>query len=79
MAVSPVNAMLAEHEMGRGHVRTISEALPEAETGDSSPLEAPMADLTPSGRTALFTFRIGHPTAEVGLSPRRRLADVVES
>lgn len=47
--------------------------------GRTSPLEAPLAELTPSGRTALFTFRIGHPTAEAGLSPRRRLADVVES
>jgi hemerythrin-like domain-containing protein len=43
MAVSPVNAMLAEHEMGRGHVRTISEALPEAGTGD------PFAALTVAG------------------------------
>jgi hypothetical protein len=25
------------------------------------------------------TFHIGHPTAEAGLSPRRRLSDVVES
>jgi nitroreductase len=47
--------------------------------GRTSPLEAPLAGLTPSGQTALFTFRIGHPTAEAGLSPRRRLADVVES
>ena len=47
--------------------------------GRTSPFEAPLAGLTPSGRTALFTFRIGHPTAEAGLSPRRRLADVVES
>jgi hemerythrin-like domain-containing protein len=43
IAVNPVNAMLAEHEMGRGHVRTISEALPEASTGD------PFAALTVAG------------------------------
>jgi hypothetical protein len=47
--------------------------------GRTSPLEAPLAGLTPSGRTALFTFRIGRPTAEAGLSPRRLLADVVEA
>ena len=47
--------------------------------GRTSPLEAPLAELTPSGRAALFTFRIGHPTVAAGLSPRRRLADVVES
>jgi hypothetical protein len=51
----------------------------ERSQGRISPLEAPLAGLTPRGRTALFTFRIGHPTAEAGLSPRRRLADVVES
>ena len=51
----------------------------ERSQGRISPLEAPLAGLTPRGRTALFTFRIGHPTAESGLSPRRRLADVVES
>ncbi len=43
IAVNPVNAMLAEHEMGRGHARTISEALPEASTGD------PFAALTVAG------------------------------
>ena len=43
------------------------------------PLEAPLAELTPSGRTALFALRIGHPTVKAGLSPRRRLADVVGS
>jgi len=47
--------------------------------GRTSPLEAPLAELTPSGRAALFTFRIGHPTVAAGLSPRRRLADVVEN
>jgi hemerythrin-like domain-containing protein len=34
MAQAPVNVMLAEHEQGRDHVRTIAEALPEARTGD---------------------------------------------
>lgn len=33
-AANPVNAMLAEHEQGRAHVRSIVEALPEASTGD---------------------------------------------
>jgi hypothetical protein len=47
--------------------------------GRTSPLEAPLKELTPGGRIALFTFRIGHPTVDAGLSPRRRLADVVES
>ncbi len=47
--------------------------------GRAAALEAPLAQLTPSGRTTLFAFRIGHPTVEAGLSPRRRLADVVES
>jgi hemerythrin-like domain-containing protein len=40
MAVNPVNAMLAEHELGRAHVRTIAQALPEAGSGD------PLAALT---------------------------------
>ena len=47
--------------------------------GRTPPLEAPLAQLTPSGRTALFTLRIGHPTVEAGLSPRRRPAEVVEA
>ena len=47
--------------------------------GRTSPLEAPLKELTPSGRTALFTFRIGYPTVDAGLSPRRRPAEVVES
>jgi hypothetical protein len=47
--------------------------------GRTSPLEAPLQELTPSGRTTLFTFRIGYPTVDAGLSPRRRLADVVET
>ena len=47
--------------------------------GRTPPLEAPLAELTPNGRTALFTLRIGHSTVTAGLSPRRRLADVVGS
>ncbi len=47
--------------------------------GRTPPLEAPLAELTPSGRTVLFALRIGHPTVKAGLSPRRRLADVVGS
>lgn len=47
--------------------------------GRTPPLEAPLTELTSSGRTTLFTLRIGHPTVEAGQSPRRRLADVVEA
>lgn len=43
MAAGPVSAMLAEHDIGRGHVRTIVEALPEAKTGD------PLAALAVAG------------------------------
>jgi len=66
LALQPLNQVTERIARDRGQGRT-------------SPLEAPLAELTPSGQTALFTFRIGHPTVEAGLSPRRRLADVVES
>lgn len=44
--------------------------------GRVSPFEAPLSELTPSGRVALFAFRIGVPTVEARPSPRRPLTDV---
>lgn len=45
--------------------------------GQPSAFEAPLADLTPPGRTTVFAFRIGEPTVEAGRSPRRTLDDVI--
>jgi hypothetical protein len=36
-----------------------------------------LAELTPAGRTTVMAFRIGHPTRQPGLSPRRPVTDVL--
>jgi hypothetical protein len=35
-----------------------------------------LAELTPAGRATVMAFRIGYPTRQPGLSPRRPVADV---
>ncbi len=45
--------------------------------GRTSQFEKPLRDLTPSGRTTVFAFRIGVPTVNARRSPRRPLGDVI--
>lgn len=46
--------------------------------GGASEFDGPLSGLTPEGRTTLFAFRVGVPTFEARLSPRRPISDVVD-
>ena len=65
---------LAMHPMNQ-----VTERIYRDRSLGTEPAFAPkLAELTPAGRTALFAFRIGFPEVEPGISPRRRLEDVID-
>ena len=65
---------LAMHPMNQ-----VTERIYRDRSLGTEPAFAPkLAELTPAGRTTLFAFRIGFPEVEPGISPRRRLEDVID-
>jgi hypothetical protein len=51
----------------------------EASVGLAPEVTAPMAAMLPAGVHAIMTFRIGYPSTDARLSPRRPVTDVVRT